>query len=349
MSPSQLEEARQQCKDGEIIFAYDLSAKNGSKWFKGLTLGETIRRLRVIREPHMYEFLGADQAQQFHVDVDLTETNAETAEFEFKALGVLDEVRVAVNHAARTWGLDAGESIIFNSSTAEKGSFHAHFPSLFFANRAIMHAFAKDVYAKLAVPAEAPGAEFAKLAVAGAFDMNVYSSGQRAWRAPYASKMGKQNCKKLWRDGRRVELSELTDEVAAGLFVRSQWPGVAPITAIPNGALSSSEPTAKRRKTGATLPKATDDNNTATLDKSTLENAVNAAVAYLSDRRPELSKAVKRRGSPKELDKCTVSVLFGPANRKAGYTCPLNASEQHKSNCFAVHVRDGGVCGILCC
>jgi hypothetical protein len=43
-----------------------------------------------------------------------------------------------------------------------------------------------------------------------------------------------------------------------------------------------------------------------------------------------------------------VSVLFGPASSKAGYTSPLNASEQHKSNCFAVHVLDGDVCGILC-
>jgi hypothetical protein len=77
--------------------------------------------------------------------------------------------------------------------------------------------------------------------------------------------------------------------------------------------------------------------------------AAKAADAYLGDRRPELSKAVKRRGSPKQIDDRTVSVLFGPASSKAGYTCPLNASEQHKSNCFAVHVRDGGVCGILCC
>ena len=355
------EEARQRCKDGEKVFAYDLSAKNGCKRFEQLEPGEATGRLRAWHTGarpahqqgwgHMYEYLGADEAQQFHVDVDLKKnTGTAQLDLEDKALGVIGEVRLAVNHAARTWGLDAGEPCYFNSSTADKGSFHAHFPSLFFANRAIKLEFAKAVHAELERRV-GQGAEFAKLAIAGAFDMAVYSSGQRAWRAPYACKMGKQNCKKLWRDGRSVELSELTDEDVMRLFVRTQWPGVAPITAIPNGASASNresnrasrtEPPAKRRKTGASEPTATDDNNT-----ETLENAVKAAVAYLDNRRPELSKAVKQRGSPKQLEQCTVSVLFGSAS-KAGYTCPLNASEQHKSNCFAVHVRAGGVCGILC-
>ena len=368
-------EVREQCKGSERrVFAYDWSVeKAGSKRFEGLELGEAIRRLRAWHAGtrparqrgwgHMYEYLLTDEAQQFHVDVDLKNTTGtaqlDQDQLQDKALGVLGLVRVAVNHAARSWGLDAGEPVLFNSSTADKGSFHAHFPSLFFANRAIKLEFAKVVHAELTVLAERPDAEFAKLAMAGAFDMAVYSKGQRAWRAPYASKIGKQNCKKFWRDGRSVELSELTDEDVMRLFVRTQWPGVAPITAIPNGASNdasainrssiATESPAKRRKIGASEANATrlGDNNTETLDKSTLDNAVKAAVAYLSNRRPELSKAVKQRGSPKKLENCTVSVLFGPANG-AGYTCPLNTSEHHKSNSFAVHVRAGVVCGILC-
>ena len=368
-------EVREQCKGSERrVFAYDWSAeKAGSKRFEGLELGEAIGRLRAWHAGtrparqrgwrHMYEYLGADEAQQFHVDVDLKNTTGtaqlDKDQLQDKALGVLGLVRVAVNHAARSWGLDAGEPVLFNSSTADKGSFHAHFPSLFFANRAIKFEFAKVVRAELAVLAERPDAEFAKLAMAGAFDMAVYSKGQRAWRAPYASKIGKQNCKKFWRDGRSVELSELTDEDVMRLFVRTQWPGVAPITAIPNGASNdasainrssiATESPAKRRKIGASEANATrrGDNYTDTLDKSTLDNAVKAAVAYLSNRRPELSKAVKQRGSPKKLENCTVSVLFGSA-REAGFSCQLYGSVLLKCNSFAVHVRAGVVCGILC-
>ena len=306
-------EVREQRKGSEKrVFAYDLSAKNGSKRFEVLEPGEAIGRLRAwhagpARQKgwgHLYEYLGTDEAQQFHVDVDLKNTTGtdqlDQDQLQDKALGVLGEVRAAVTRAAITRGLDAGEPILFNSSTVDKGSFHAHFPLLFFAHRAIKLDFAKAVLAELEQRV-GPGAEVAELAVTGAltgaFDMAVYSKGQRAWRAPYGSKMGKQNFKKLWRDGRSVELSELTDEDVMRLFVRTPWPGVAPITAIPNGAGNdasasnrssiATESPAKRRKIGASEANATRraDNNTETLDKSTLDNAVNAAVAYLSNRR----------------------------------------------------------------
>jgi hypothetical protein len=221
-----LEEVRAECNGSERrVFAFDWSAKKaGSKRFEGLEPREAIDRLRAWHADarparqrrlcgHMYEYLGTDEAQQFHVDVDLKNTTGtaqlDQDQLQDKALGVLGEVRGAVNRAARTWGLDAGEPVLFNSSTADKGSFHAHFPSLFFANRAIKFEFAKVVRAELEQRV-GPGAELAELAVAGAFDMAVYSKGQRAWRAPYASKIGKQNCKEVLarRALRRVERAD---------------------------------------------------------------------------------------------------------------------------------------------
>ncbi len=114
------DEARERRKAGEMVFAYDVRPDRGIKCYRPLTPGEAIRQLRDSPGPvHMYEYLGADEAQQFHVDVDLKNTmGAAPLGLQDKALGVLGEVRAAVNRAARTWGLDAGEPCYFNSSTA---------------------------------------------------------------------------------------------------------------------------------------------------------------------------------------------------------------------------------------
>ena len=143
-----------------------------------------------------------------------------------------------------------------------------HYPSLLFANRVILTEFGKLVDSK------APGV----------VDKAVYSDGNRAWRSPYSAKKGKSNIKKLWRGGRCIELTEMTNEEIERLFVRTQWPGVMPITTFPNA--SSGEPTKKCKAPDNGEPKSkkrkTDHEP---LSIKIAEASIKIAEAYLKDHR----------------------------------------------------------------
>jgi hypothetical protein len=129
--------------------------------------------------------------------------------------------------------------------------------------------------------------EFGKLIVDKALDVvdpSVYSNGNRAWRSPYSAKKGKSNIKKLWRGGRCIELTEMTNEEIEGLFVRSKWPGVIPITTFANA--SSGEPTKKCKAPDNGEPKTKKrktDNKP--LSIKIAEASIKIAEAYLKDHR----------------------------------------------------------------
>jgi hypothetical protein len=73
-----------------------------------------------------------DEAQQFHVDIDYKNDLLGADALQAHAIGMVEKASIAVQTAANERGLDAGEPLLFNSSTATKGSFHMHYPSLLF-------------------------------------------------------------------------------------------------------------------------------------------------------------------------------------------------------------------------
>jgi hypothetical protein len=171
-----LEAAKAKLKSGEMMFANDLGEK-GAKSFHPWMMSTVIDKLRSSRAPSLYEYLMTSDAQQFHVDIDYKNDRLGADALLAHTLEIVKQACMAVQTAAHSRGLGAGEPHLFNSSTATKGSFHLHYPSLLFANRAIFTEFGKLVVAN------APDA----------VDKSVYSNGSRAWRTPYSAKKGKSN------------------------------------------------------------------------------------------------------------------------------------------------------------
>ena len=102
-----------------MMFAADL-CDTGAKSFHPWMISTVIDKLSSTRAPSLYEYLMTNEAQQFHVDIDYKNDRLGADALQAHALGMVEQARLAVKTAANERGLNAGEPLLFNSSTATK-------------------------------------------------------------------------------------------------------------------------------------------------------------------------------------------------------------------------------------
>ena len=325
-------------KKGELIWQRDVRHYSGhnTKEFGAAPLEKVIRTTQSSKlVPNLYEQIQPLDGHQFHCDLDckyeeVTEKLSKTVTFDMCFQAMRSHIIPSVLKAADKLGIPVGHLPLnlFNSSVEHKFSFHAHFPGLYFANRNVAAAFAHHLHK---VILDGDNSDLCM----SIFDKSIYHNGQRAFRCPYSCKLGKTNVKKLWLDGRAVELNQLSTSELAGLFVRTNVANMDPIETFPGfeadrvyGQPGSGTKRVARADGGTAKRQKAEQ----ACDYSEMQQI---ALTYLTQHLPDCAKTVRCRNSYAMSDGA-ISVHFVARDDQQGLVCPFG--ETHKANHFTVFV-----------